>query len=556
MIWPDRRRAVASQPRWRTKRSPCWAAWEAANAPRRCSKSGAREPVPRFSGNPRLGSETATADAPDRRLFGTRGDAVKLLLTFPKSGAREPSLRFSGNPRLGSETATADAPDRRLFGTRGDAVKLLLTFPKSGAQDCVPARRDTWLVGEVPNILHADLDAFYASVEQLLNPSLRGKPVLVGGGIVVAASYEAKAMGVSPPMNVRTALALCPKAIVVNGSFDQYLDLSRRVMDVCRDFTPHLEQISIDEAFLDVSGSVHLFGSAPTMAAEIRRRVKQEVGLPISVGVARTKFLAKVASGQAKPDGVLVVDPPTETEWLHALPVRVMWGVGPVTEARLHDRGIVTVGQLAEASEASLAHWLGPGIGRHFHALSWNRDPRSVVTERRAGSVGAQSALGRGHSDLGDLGQVLLRLADRVSSRLRAKNRAGRTLTVRVRYDDMSRASRAVTLPAAVASTAALHHAGLPLLADAQGRPGRTLTLVGIAVSKLEIGGPLQMELPFDDGDPVRAGSKIGAAHLLVDRKVDLARERFGRDAVGRASVLLGKKGGMPDEFRELAERS
>ena len=425
-----------------------------------------------------------------------------------------------------------------------------------GPNKYVTTRRDTRSVGDIANILHADLDAFYASVEQLLNPALRGKPVLVGGGVVVAASYEAKAMGVSPPMNIRRALALCPRAVVVSGSFDQYLDLSRRVMDVCRDFTPYLEQISIDEAFLDVSGSVHLFGPAATIAGEIRRRVKQEVGLPISVGVARTKFLAKVASGQAKPDGVLVVDPETETEWLHALPVRVMWGVGPVTEARLHSRGIVTIGQLAEASEASLAHWLGPGIGRHFHALSWNRDPRSVVTERRAGSVGAQSALGRGHSDLESLGQVLLRLADRVSSRMRAKNRAGRTLTVRVRFDDMSRASRAVTLPAAVASTAALHHAGLPLLADAQGDAGRNLTLVGIAVSKLEVGGPLQLELPFDDGDPIRAGSKIGAAHLLVDRKVDLARDRFGRDAVGRASVLLGKKGGMPDEFRELAEKS
>lgn len=410
-------------------------------------------------------------------------------------------------------------------------------------------------MGDVPNILHADLDAFYASVEQLLHPELRGKPVLVGGGIVVAASYEAKRFGVKPPMNVRRAKALCPNAVVVAGSFDRYLDLSREVMDICRDFTPLLEQISIDEAFLDVSGSVHLFGSAATMAGEIRRRVQEEVGLPISIGVARTKFLAKVASAQAKPDGLLVVDPECETEWLHALPVRAMWGVGPVTEARLADRGIITIGQMAEASESSLAHWLGPGIGRHFHALSWNRDPRGVTTHHRAGSVGAQSALGRGLSDRADLAQVLLRLADRVSGRMRAKNRAGRTITVRVRYDDMSRASRAVSLPAAVASTAALHHAGLPLLADAQGNGGRILTLVGIAVSKLEVGGPLQLELPFDAGDPVRAGSPIGAAHLLIDRKVDLARERFGKDAVGRASVMLAKNKGMPDEFRELAEK-
>lgn len=408
----------------------------------------------------------------------------------------------------------------------------------------------------IPTILHADLDAFYASVEQLLDPSLRGKPVLVGGGIVVAASYEAKRMGVAPPMNVRRALALCPSAVVVNGSFDQYLGLSESVMDICRDFTPRLQQISIDEAFLDVTGSVHLFGPADEIAQAIRRRVKEEVGLPISIGVARTKHLAKIASGQAKPDGLLVIGAEQETEWLHGLPVRVIWGVGPVTEAQLAERGVFTVGQLAETPRTTLTHWLGPGLGSHFHSLAWNRDPRRVVTEHRAGSVGSQSALGRGLGDMDQLGKVLLRLADRVSSRLRKNNRAGRTLTVRVRYDDMTRASRAITLPAAVASTAALHHAGLPLLADAQGTAGRTLTLVGIAVSKLEVGGPLQLELPFDEGDSTRAGSKIGAAHLLVDRKVDLARERFGRDSVGRASVLLGRRSGMPDEFRELAERS
>jgi DNA polymerase-4 len=406
-----------------------------------------------------------------------------------------------------------------------------------------------------PPILHVDLDAFYASVEQLLHPELRGRPVLVGGGVVLAASYEARAHGVSAPMGVRAALARCPHAVVVNGSFERYVELSRLVMAVCRDHTPVVEQISIDEAFLDVSSSRHLTGEADEVGRSIRRRVRDDIGLPISVGIASTKFLAKVASGQAKPDGLLVVDPASELAWLHALPVRVMWGVGPVTEDRLLRHGIDTVGRLADTDPAALSRIVGVGSGRHLHALAWNRDSRTVGHEGRAGSVGAQQALGRGLDDDRELGRVLLGLADRVAGRLRRKGRAGRTLTVRVRFADLRAVTRSVTLPEAVRSTAALHHAGLPLLADGRADRRGPVTLVGISVSGLEDAGPVQLELPFDPGDPIRPGSPGGDAHLRVDQQVDAARARFGKDAIGRASVLLSRNRGVPDAFRELAER-
>ncbi len=401
--------------------------------------------------------------------------------------------------------------------------------------------------------LHCDLDAFYASVEQLLDPSLRGRPIAVGGGVILAASYEARAFGVSAPMGIHRARALCPSLVVVPGSFSHYIEISKQVMAILGDATPLVEQISIDEAFLDVSGTVHLMGTPGAIGRRVRERVRSEVGLPISVGVASTKFLAKVASGQAKPDGMIVVDPKWEIDWLHNLPVRVIWGVGPVTEERLAQHGLRSVGDLARTDPYVLSRWLGPGAGHHLHALAWNRDPRHVVVGGRAGSVGAQSALGRGLDDACELGRVLLNLSDRVAGRMRAKHRAGRTITVRVRYEDMSRATRAVTLPAAVSSTAALHHAGLPLLADARlAKPG-PLTLVGISVSKLEETGPLQLELPFDPGDVTNPGSRIGAAQLMLDEQVDRARQRFGKKAVGRASVLLDPRHGVPDEFRDLA---
>lgn len=405
-------------------------------------------------------------------------------------------------------------------------------------------------------ILHCDLDAFYASVEQILDPSLAGRPVLVGGGVVVAASYEARAFGISAPMNVRRALERCPDAVVVSGSFSEYSDYSDRVMAILRDFTPLLEQISIDEAFLDVSGSTHLLGTPAEIAREIRHRVRVDTGLPISIGVASSKFLAKVASAAAKPDGLLVVNPDDEIPWLHSLPVRAIWGVGPVTERKLGERGVATVGELAATPVETLSRWLGPGAGHHLHALAWNRDPRPVQTTRRAKSIGAQSALGRGLTDPEELSGVLLHLADRVGSRMRKKNKVGKTFTLRVRFDDMTSATRALTFDAPLNTTAAIHRAAMSLLDDARGDHDGPLTLVGISMSKLADEGAVQMELALDNGDVAHAGSAAADHQAEIDRQIDRARARFGRDVVGRASDLLNKDGRRVDDgFRKLAEK-
>src|SRR5215831_6188872 len=281
-------------------------------------------------------------------------------------------------------------------------------------------------------VLHADLDAFYASVEQLLDPSLRGKPIAVGGGVVLAASYEAKAFGVRSAMPGRRARELCPELIFVGGHFKEYQRLGDAAIKVLGDFTPLVERISIDEAFADVVGCTHLFGSPADIARAIRRRVRQELGLPISVGVARTKHLAKIASQVAKPDGLVVVDPKTELDFLHDLPVELMWGVGPVTKARLAETGVHTIGQLARMPGYSLERLLGPASGQKLTALAWNRDPREIRTHHRAQSAGAQSALGKKPAKEQVFRPTLRHLADRVASRLRAKSRPGRTVTVRV----------------------------------------------------------------------------------------------------------------------------
>ncbi|HEX6286418.1 MAG TPA: DNA polymerase IV, partial [Acidimicrobiia bacterium] len=311
-----------------------------------------------------------------------------------------------------------------------------------------------------PNILHADLDAFYASVEQLLNPKLRGRPVLVGGGIVVAASYEARAFGVRAPMATRDALAMCPGAIVVDGHFDRYLELSEQVMSILDDATPIVEQISVDEAFLDVSGTTHLLGSSADIARTIRCRVREEVGLPISIGVSSTKFLSKIASARAKPDGLVVVECGTELDFLHPLPVEALWGVGRVTAARLHRLGVTTIGELASVRSTALTPVLGPGASGALHSLSWNRDPRHVQRGRRAGSVGSQQALGHGLTDRSEMAVVVLGLADRVGRRLRAKDRMGSTLTARVRFPGPRAVTRSHTLGAPTGSTAALSNLG------------------------------------------------------------------------------------------------
>jgi len=382
-------------------------------------------------------------------------------------------------------------------------------------------------VSERANILHADLDAFYASVEQRDDPRLRGRPVIVGGGVVLAASYEAKACGVRTAMGGRAARALCPQAVVVPPRMSAYSAASKAVFEVFRDTTPLVEGLSIDEAFLDVGGLRQVSGEPVEIATRLRTAVRERVGLAITVGVARTKFLAKVASGVAKPDGLLVVAPDAELEFLHRLPIERLWGVGAVTSATLRERRITTVGQVARLGEAYLVSVLGPASGRHLHALAHNRDPRPVVVGRRRRSMGAQRALGRGPHAESDLEAALAGLVDRVSRRMRAAGRAGRTVTLRLRFDDYTRATRSHTLPRASSATAVLLAAArdllaaaLPLIAE------RGVTLIGVAVGNLDGDGE-QLMLPLehpDDGG--------------LDTALDAVRERFGSSAVTRAALL------------------
>jgi DNA polymerase IV len=407
-------------------------------------------------------------------------------------------------------------------------------------------------------ILHADLDAFFASVEQLLEPSLRGRPIAVGGNVVLAASYEAKAFGVDGGMPGWRAKRLCPAITFVGGHFEEYQRLGDAVIDVMRDFTPLVERVSIDEAFLDVTGSVHLFGPPAQIASELRRRVRTEIGLPVSVGVATTKHLAKVASQVAKPDGLVVVEEEREREFLDPLPVGLLWGVGPVTRERLAGVGITTIGELATKSPKTLRQLLGEAAGAKLGLLAANRDPRRVDTSRRARSVGAQSATGRKVPTDELLREVLGYLADRVSTRLRASDRAGRTVTVRVRFAGLHSITRSVTLPWAIATTLTLTEVAIGLAAAGlRDHPDeREITLLAIAVSNLVDACALQLALPFQPEEELNPGSPSGASRWAVDRALDRVRERFGKGAAGYAGVVFGHASNVPDEFRELVEAS
>lgn len=411
-----------------------------------------------------------------------------------------------------------------------------------------------------PTILHADLDAFYASVEQLLDPALRRKPVAVGGsargGVVLAASYEAKRFGVEGGMPGWRAARLCPTLTFVRGHFDRYQALADQVMGILGDVTPAVQRISIDEAFLDVAGSTHLFGSPREIAVHLRARVRREVGLPISVGAARTKHLAKVASQVAKPDGLVVVEPQDERAFLDPLPVRLMWGVGPVAERQLAERGIRTIGQLAQTPTPALERLLGHATGARLAALALNDDPRRVVSGARAHSVGAQSAIGRHEATPELVRAVLGHLADRVAVRLRAKARAGRTITVRVRFAGMRSVTRSLTLGAPIATTLTLTEVAEQLAWQAirEAGEGADVTLLAVSVSNLAPQHAVQLELPLEPDDPRRPGSASGAARLALDRSMDSVRTRFGRDAVGYLPAAMRRRGGVPEEFRELAE--
>ena len=413
-------------------------------------------------------------------------------------------------------------------------------------------------MAKTATILHADLDAFYASVEQLLDPALRGKPIAVGGGVVLAASYEAKAFGVRGGMPGRQARELCPQLVFVSGHFADYQRLGDAAIRMIGDFTPLVERISIDEAFADVAGCTHLFGTPAEIATAIRRRVRTELGLPISVGVARTKHLAKIASQVAKPDGLVVVDPDTELNFLHELNVELMWGVGPVTKARLAEIGVTTIGQLANTPGWSLERLLGPAAGEKLSALAWNRDVREIKSRRRAQSAGAQSAVGKKPAEAGVVRPVLLHLADRIASRLRAKSRPGRTVTVRVRFADMSSVTRSVTLDAPISATVILAELAEELVrtALADHPEEKIISLLAISVSHLEEHWDLELELPLGLQDEARRpGARRGLARWAADCAVDKIRNRFGWDAIGYGSAALGMSRSVPDEFRKLAEK-
>jgi DNA polymerase-4 len=381
-------------------------------------------------------------------------------------------------------------------------------------------------------ILHADLDAFYASVEQRDDPALRGKPVIVGGGVVLACSYEAKRRGVRTAMGGKQAKLLCPQAIVVRPRMSAYSEASKAVFEIFRDVTPMVEGLSIDEAFLDVGGlRRHRDGTGGTpaeIAARIRRRVLTEVGLPITVGVARTKFLAKVASGVAKPDGLLVVHPDRELEFLHALPVTRLWGVGEVTAEKLRSRGLSQVGDVAMLAEGALIAMLGRASGRHLHALAHNRDPRPVVVGKRRGSIGSQHALGRSRKTAAEIDAVAIGIVDRVTRRMRAAERVGRTVVLRLRYDDFKRATRSHTLPQPTAQTQLVLATVRALLAaEAPVIERRGLTLVGVSVANLSNAGALQLALPFDRHD-------LGA----LDHAMDDVRDKYGSKSLTRGVLL------------------
>jgi DNA polymerase IV len=382
-------------------------------------------------------------------------------------------------------------------------------------------------------ILHADLDAFYASVEQRDDPGLRGRPVIVGAGVVLAASYEAKACGVKTAMGGGLARRLCPQAAVVSPRFEAYQEASKAVFAIFDDTTPQVEGLSIDEAFLDVRGMERIAGPPRAIAERLRARVREQVGLAVTVGIARTKFLAKVASGVAKPDGLLEVPPAGELAFLHPLPVEALWGVGRVTAEKLHARGITTVAQVAALAETTLVEMLGRGSGRQLHALSHNRDPRRVTTGVRRRSIGSQHAIGRRKRTRAELDAFLVAIVDRISRRLRGARRVCRTVTLRLRFDDYTRATRSHTFAEATQRTEVVLAVARGLLAAAMPLIERQgITLLGVALGNLADQDAVQLVLPLERR-PARA----------LDTAIDDVRERFGSDSIKRA-VLLGRDSG------------
>jgi DNA polymerase-4 len=386
------------------------------------------------------------------------------------------------------------------------------------------------------HILHVDLDAFYASVEVLRDPGLAGRPVLVGGtgprGVVAAASYEARRFGIHSAMPMARARRLCPQAVVLPPRFDAYGEASAAVMDLLRAFTPLVEPLALDEAFLDVSGSRRLFGAAPQVGAAIRTRIRAKTGLTASVGIGTTKLMAKLASEEAKPDGLLVIEPGTELDLLHPLPVGRLWGVGPATAQRLGRFGVATVGDLAALPVETVVGALGQAAGTGLHALAWNRDERRVEPDREIKSIGQEETFPRDVHALEPLRQEARRMAERVGNRLRDKGLAGRTVTLKVRYHDFRTITRSATVPEPVSASPDITRLALALLEKVD--LGGGVRLLGVSVRSLTAAPAHQEALPLDE----TAGEDAPPRSEDMQRAVDAVRARFGDDAVGPAALL------------------
>lgn len=406
----------------------------------------------------------------------------------------------------------------------------------------------------VPGILHADLDAFYAAVAVLENPTLEGKPVAVGTGVVLSCTYQAREFGVRGGMRMVDARARCPRLVEVDGTFGAYPQYSRAVFKIFESYTPQVEPLSIDEAFLDVTGSIHLFGSPEEIAHQIRRDVRSATGLAVSVGASTKKFLSKIASQVAKPDGVLIVEPGRELEFLHPLRVSYLWGVGPVTKRRLGELGLKTIGDIAGTPHESLVAMLGKGAAGHLGALSRNQDPRSVVRTRKAKSVGAQSAMRSARRTIDDLMPVLQRLTDKVAARLRKNDRSARTVTVRVRFGDLSSVTRSMTMPTPTAGTQAIVDVATGLLKSVLDEfPKHEISLLGISTSGLGVGEPLQLALGVDDA--TSGGTPRELEFEALDASVDHLRRKYGKDAVSHGSDLLSGRSDFGDGLSEVMTR-
>ena len=384
-------------------------------------------------------------------------------------------------------------------------------------------------------ILHVDLDAFYASVEQRDDPKLRGKPVLVGGsakrGVVASCSYESRVFGIKSAMPMAEALRRCPHAIVVRHRMDRYAEASRGFFKILGDYSPEVEGLSLDEAFLDLTGSERLLGPPRGVAEQIKQRVRAELALVASVGIAPIKFAAKIASDIDKPDGLRVIEPDQLLPFLHALPVTRLWGVGEATREALASMGLTTIGQVARYPEAALVGKLGEVTGRHLAALARGEDSRPVVSEREAVTIGHQETFEHDLDDKGEIAVILLDQADRVAARLRAAELRARAVVLIVKYDDFRLITRRTTLDAPTSDGGVLAHTAIDLLAKVviESRRGARIRLCGISAQELEP-RDAPRQLGFDEAARAR-GERLGET-------LDEVAAKFGRGLLRRAVHL------------------